>query len=105
MSGVLNLRKQLAGPKTQVAIWSHRCLVGDRKGDCFALRLSLAALSFYLKAFFNRALKHYQLLLMPDALGCCEVNRDRGAPGHFTWCLLGMFGLSVVSDTSFLISH
>lgn len=57
------------------------------------------------KGIFNRALKHYWLLLMPDALGCCEVNRDGGTPGHFTWCLLGMLGLSVVSDTSFLMSH
>lgn len=59
---------------------------------------------FLSKSIFYCALKHYWLLLMPDALGCCEVNRDQGAPGRFTWYLLGMSGPSVVADTSFLMS-
>lgn len=56
------------------------------------------------KSIFYCALKLYWLLLMPDALGCSEVNRDQGAPGRFTWYLLGMSGPSVVADTPFLTS-
>lgn len=59
---------------------------------------------FLSKSISYCALKHCWLLLMPDALGCCEVNRDQGASGRYTWCLLGMSGPSVVADTSFLMS-